>query len=108
MSGNGSHGQLPRSVNIQKREDIPSIEQMIGEMWVDMKMMKIRLYGDSEMKVKGVADEIGDIRSDIKAVNEKIDPLLEDRRLRKIIVRGLITLFTALGLGKWITDYLHR
>ncbi len=105
MSGNGKSYNLPRSVNIPA-DDIPNQNQMIEDIWVDMKMLKIKMYGDKEKDIIGVTDELKSMKEDLKTIKLSIEPILDERKLRKLLLKIVITVFTVLGLGSWLKDYI--
>ncbi len=106
--GNGHSDKIPRSITISPVQEIPSHEQMLQEIWVDMKMLKMKVYGDKEKSIVGVADELKSMRVDVSELNEKMTPLLDDRKVRMAIVKIIVGIFSMLGIGKIIHDYLLK
>ena len=98
--GNGHKKNLPYSVNIHSEEKVPSPEEMMYEMWVDMKMVKIKMYGDKGRRISGIVDELESLNKSHAEINSTLKPLIDEREFAKKIVKGLIAICSIFGLGK--------
>jgi len=107
MEGNGKTSKIPRSVSIPAQE-IPSQSMMIEQIWVATEMLKLKMYGDKEKDITGVTDELKSTRKQITDLDEKMTLLLDDRKLRKAIVKIVIAIFSTIGLGKIISEWLLK
>lgn len=94
-------------------------EEMIFDIWVNMQMLTLKVYGDKEKKITGITDEIEAIRGEIKynaeqieervdAIRKDIQPLLLDRKIIKVVVSGLKWVLGVLGLSKLAQSWFEK
>lgn len=100
--GNGHSRKLPK---IEIADESLSPNEMIQEIWVDVKMLKIKTYGDKEKSIVGLTDEMAGLNNKIDTFIAEVKPLLEDRRFRKRIIKGLAWLVAGIGL-KELSEYI--
>lgn len=107
MEENGKSPRLPRSVSIPE-DYIPSNDQMIQDIWVDVKMLKVKVYGDKEKQITGVIDDIHDIRETQKDIKTDIAPVLDTIKIIKGIGKLIFLILGTFGLGKILLSWLFK
>lgn len=100
--GNGHSRKLPK-INIS--DDAPDKDQMLNDIWAQVQMTNLKLYGDKDKRIIGITDEIVALNTKIDTFIAEVKPLLEDRRFRKRIVKGLAWLVAGIGL-KELSEYI--
>lgn len=112
-NGHSNSKGLPYSVNIPKDDQIPSPNEMIQDMWVEMKLVKAKVYGDRERKITGITDELENlnktVETKITTLNDTLSPLVKDYERRKLIRRWVVIPLTFIGgaVGTWAKNYIE-
>lgn len=95
---NGKSRKNPRSVDIPHHDP----NEMLTEIWSQVHMTNIKLYGDKDKKIVGMVDELA-------TLNSTMAPLVKDYERRKLVRRWVLIPLTFIGgaVGTWAKNYIE-